>query len=256
MPIINTNFRPHQTPEQSSVLRIGVMRRWWDAAIRVARQVWRLIGQAWCLIGEVAAFTTGSPAVGDRFAAIAGPAAASTTTIPAVAANCEMKLLLAIEPSLSFTSMTDNNSDSRMCPRKLAFFRLETYADHGVAATATTADDAWPGNSLLTGTGCFGFSLRPPRWFAIRLTRRWLAARAGIVIVIALARRGCGRRRFFAGDTGLAFQDLARFALDRADAGGVLGQFGDQRLGHADVIRWLASDRHIAAECAFGRRAE
>ena len=64
------------------------------------------------------------------------------------------------------------------------------------------------------------------------------------------------RRRLLVGDAGLALQCLAGLALERANPGRVLGQFGDQRLGHADVLGWLSLDRHVPAERALGRRIE
>src|SRR5207244_2676057 len=116
---------------------------------------------------------------------------------------------------------------------------LEANADHGVAAaaaatttTTTTADNARPGQRLLTDMRSLGRGLRTPR--LLLLADRLLAPPRVVFVLIGLA-RGCSRCRFrlLVGDAGFAPQGLAGFALERADPGRVLGQFGDQRFGHA-----------------------
>ena len=99
--------------------------------------------------------------------------------------------------------------------------------------------------------------LRPPRLLPLLLADRLLAAPCIVFTVIGLAgRRRRSRYRPLVRDAGFALQGLATLALDRADPGCVLGQLGDQRLGHARIAGRLALDRQIAAQRARGRRAE
>ena len=116
----------------------------------------------------------------------------------------------------------------------------------GPAAATTAADDARTRNGLLAGT-----------W-------RISAARAGrLAIGLAALRRGCRHRRSCATRSRLApacrwrrkiaLQGFVALALDRADAGGVLGQLPNQIPRHADLVRLgrLAADREITRSAAL-----
>src|SRR6266566_1251979 len=144
----------------------------------------------------------------------------------------------------------------QLYPRNLSIRRLETNSNHGVAASAAADDTRSRHHGLLTGQRCFWCRPRSP-CFTLRLAVRLLPARPCVVLVIVLlARCGCRRRRLLVGNASLAFQALAALALDRAGAGGVLGQFGDQGFRHAGILRRLTLDRQVTAERALGRRVE
>src|SRR6187399_692962 len=106
--------------------------------------------------------------------------------------------------------------------------------DRRGSATAA-AHNARPCNGLLARAHGFRRRPRPPRFLAIGLAARLLAPRPRVLLVFILARGNRRRFRLLVGDAGLTLQRFAALAFDRADAGGVLGQFCDQFRRHADV---------------------
>src|SRR5579871_2115135 len=138
--------------------------------------------------------------------------------------------------------------------------RLEANANHGVAAASATsptaADDTRTGKRLLANMRRFGqrcgCCLRPARLLLVTVAAGLLLLVATPVpVVLARGGRRRGRRsglRLDIGNAGVALQAFAALAFDWTNAGRVLGQFGNQALGHDRIVGRLTFDRQIVAE--------
>src|SRR5262249_14470806 len=176
--------------------------------------------------------------VGLLSAAIAGGVIQSTAATPSAAANTDiMRGKLLIRPPHGFRATPSNVAAPGWFRQILAIQRSEANADHGAVATATAADDAWPGKSLLARTRRLGLArlLLRPRLVLVAV-RLLLAASARIVFVVVLARGGRRRRlRLLVGDANFTLQCFAGLAFKRADARGALGELSNQILCHDRV---------------------
>ena len=127
----------------------------------------------------------------------------------------------------------------------------EANANHrlgAATAAATATDDARPRHGLLAGARRLPAQAVPaavPR-VGLRLVclRRDRASSSSFFLREAVA----GAFAFSSATQVSPFSVSPALAFERADAGGMLGKFGDQLLRHADIVGRLAFDRHVAAE--------